>query len=192
MRLFQHRRTEMAYSLRQEEGSSGRRADVFLRHLAVARSPLRPSSGSVICDRLSIFHDASDGLFYWTQTSGLTLDFTCYQFSGSYLSLALALQDATRAEVERCGTALVSLDCISSRPLTTFVRLNVVAEGFQQTLHETVVIDRGNRSVAFDLDGMPNAAGTIGNLWVDVIFTEPRMSEISISDFSISPEALEV
>lgn len=167
--------------------AAGLRPLVLGRDLPQRLSLCPVVSGERVCDGLSLYHDAQSPLFYWVQTYNRALQITCFQFSGSYISLAFAL-DAIAPDVERAGRATVSIGCNASRPLTVFVRLNIVSDGLQQTLHETVVVDRGLRSTNFDLSGLPNAAGEISNLWVDVIFTEPSMTELVITELQVTPE----
>lgn len=160
---------------------------VFTETLSKRRQD-QPRSGDRICDDLALYHDAESGLFSWRQTLDQKLALTCYQFHGTYLSLALGTDVATRTDIERSGQAFVKIKARSSRPVTTFLRLNLVADGVKQTLHETVICDTGDHCVAFDLDGLPNVSSGVTDVWLDAIFAEPEMSEILLTDLRVYPK----
>lgn len=148
-----------------------------------------PQSGSTICPGLTLYHDAGDGLFRWHQTASHALVLTCYQFPGSYLSLAAGVgSDALAALVAR-GAVFLHQKVRTSRPITQFIRLNMVQDGERHSLHDTVVVHRTPRVTPFDLDCMPRPTGTVTDLWIDMIFSQPAMCEIVFDDLSLRLDA---
>lgn len=158
--------------------------DVFALPLALKRSD-QPASGSQICDGLTLYHDASDGLFAWQQTASQAFKLTVYQFHGSYLSLAIGIADGVISDMRRQGYLRVTKDVSASRPIAAFLRLNVLTDGRHQQMHQTLIVDRGQRSTSFDLDGLPGEFGPIDNAWLDLIFADPQMVEITLAALAI-------
>lgn len=146
-----------------------------------------PPSGTQLSQRMSLYHDEpGNGLFACTLGDRPFLRITAYQFSGSYLSLALALRkvDLERASVGSVVSVLLS--GTSSRPLTVFMRLNLRSAETSETLYETVVADRVPIQTGFDLAGVRMAFETLEAVWLDVIFSEPAMWQMDIDKLHIS------
>ncbi|MEM7056673.1 MAG: DUF6478 family protein [Pseudomonadota bacterium] len=172
--------------------NSGGRSNKASRALAVFNEPLllpraaQPASGSEICEDLTIYHDASDGVYYWQQTADSALQLTVYQFNGSYLSLAIRIDEALTTQMRQSGCVDVCMAISSSRPITAFLRLNVQVEGRCEQMHQTLIVDKGERSTHFDLDGLPGELGPIQNAWLDLIFSDPQMLEITLSSLILN------
>ena len=138
----------------------------------------QPQPGAALGRGLALHHDAATHLSgIAARDGGLVL--TIYQFEGSYLSLAVTLPEAMIGHLRPGRRLKVEIDAQVSRPLTTFLRLNLDASARRQELHEVVVLDTGARSGRFDLD----AAGETppASAWLDVVFARPRMVEIRLS-----------
>ena len=90
-----------AADVRQGNGL-GENLDVFARPLPITRSE-QPEAGSQICEGLTLYHDASGGLFAWQQTADRTLKLTIYQFQGSYLSLAIGIGEQVIRDMRHGG-----------------------------------------------------------------------------------------
>ncbi len=163
--------------------------------LAVFAEPLRaprsaqPSSGSKICDGLTLYHDAQDGNYFWQQTKTKALQLTVYQFDGSYLSLAVGMGASQIGALRQSGFLHVQKAIRSSRPITAFLRLNIQTDGRTEQMHQTLIVDKDGRSTSFDLDGLPGEFGPIENAWLDLIFIDPQMVEITLSSLVLSEVA---
>ena len=143
-----------------------------------------PESGTVIGEGVTTFHDAVQRNFAF-RCLDRTLLLTIYQFAGSYLSIAVDLPAAMRTRMRPGWRLTARLDTDATRPVTTFVRLNLNHRQTKRVLHEVVVIDQGTRDVGFDLDAVePGWTGA----WLDIIFSHPRMSEICLRGVSLGFE----
>ncbi len=144
-----------------------------------------PEPGAAICQGLTLHHDAGERRLAWRQTAAKALAFTVYQFSGSYLSLAAALDDGAAAGLGPGRCVNVALGLRLSRPLSMFLRLNVETATGRHVLHQALVAAEGRRDAGFDLDGMEDGAGKVRAAWLDIIFSDPRMTEIRIDGIGI-------
>ncbi|MEM7744514.1 MAG: DUF6478 family protein [Pseudomonadota bacterium] len=144
-----------------------------------------PQSGLAMDPQLTIYHDASGGEFAAVIEEGCRVRLVIYQFDGSYLSIAAALTQAQRKLLGPGRLFDVKLEVETTRPLTVFLRLNIQAGEDGQTLYETIVVDSGERAVSFDLDGVRLAFHKIDSLWLDVIFSEPEMTEITVREVDL-------
>lgn len=175
-------------SRNSRDGTSDQGLAIFSAPLPSPRS-VQPSSGSAVCDGLTLYHDAKDGNFFWQQTKNNSLQLTVYQFDGSYLSLAAGMKEDQIAQLRQSGFLHVLMAVRSSRPITAFLRLNAQIDGRTEQMHQTFVIDQGTRSTSFDLDGLPGEFGPIENAWLDLILVDPRMVEIKLSSLTLRDAA---
>lgn len=151
----------------------------------------QPASGSQICEGLTLYNDAASGLFSWQQTADKTLKLTVYQFEGSYISLAIGMGEEKIGEMCRSGLLEVKAEIESTRPIAAFLRLNVQIDGEARQMHQTFIVDHGLRKTVFDLDGLPGNSGDFENAWLDLIFADPRMIEITVSLLAIGAVSAE-
>ena len=145
-----------------------------------------PVPGEEICNDLTLFHDAGNSLFYWSQGRAPSLVLTTYQFLGTYVSLAAGMPAATVASLGPGSRIDVKMKITSTRPLTTFLRLNLDLPEGRELLHETLVIDRSDKHARFDLAGARGSVDSARNAWLDIIFSDPSMSEIAIKDLQLN------
>ena len=75
----------------------------------------------------------------------------------------------------------------ATRPITTFLRLNLDRRQGSKVLHEVVVVETGVRDAVFDLGA---ARGDWSSAWLDIIFSHPRMTEIRLSGLSLRFEEM--
>ena len=172
----------------QHESGFAAELDVFTRSLPQARSD-QPDSGSLICDGLTLYHDADAGRYSWQQTPDNKLKLTIYQFQGSYISLAIGIDEHAVRAMRHGGFLSVTQNVLSTRPLASFLRLNVQIDGRHEKMHQTFIVDRGDRTTCFDLDGLPGEFGPIDDAWLDLIFADPQMVEIVLTSLSIDGTA---
>ncbi len=151
-----------------------------------------PASGDPVCAGLKLFHDADPAcsVFSWSQVlrpgrqPSLRLAF--FDFSGGFASLVADLSGEAIAAIGPTRRVEVALRLRVSRPLTCFLRLNVLAGDAHEVLHETVVLDTGDRQVAFDLGGVRVPFDRRISAWVDMILHAPRMCQVDIETLRIS------
>lgn len=141
-----------------------------------------PGSGSVIAAGVRIYHDAGlQNVLVSRPATGLLL--TVYQFDGSYLSLAVDVPGAVRGRLRPGWRLAAELTASASRPVTTFLRLNLESPSGGQALHEVVVVETGPRTAVFALDAVNNGWSSA---WLDIIFSHPRMAEIHVQGLSLN------
>ena len=142
----------------------------------------QPEAGSRIGEGVSLFHDGEAApITVRERRPGVQI--STDHFDGAYLSLAFDLRKEICARLRPGWRLVVSVSAELSRPLTTFLRLNLSYPHDSETLHELVVLDQGERSVVFDLDrlrGVPDVA------WLDVLFHHPSNVEIRLADLSVT------
>ena len=115
---------------------------------------------------------------------GLRLD--VFNFDGSFLSLVLDLPDSAaqglkRTHILRLG-ALIELE----KPLEIFVRLNIRHGPNTEQLVREMPTGNGESGVEFDLAYVQLNERQIEKLWVDIIFENPRMNQITLRDLTFS------
>ncbi|MFK7942714.1 MAG: DUF6478 family protein [Paracoccaceae bacterium] len=145
-----------------------------------------PAGGTEIANRITLFHDADGGNFACTVSERPWIRLTAYQFSGSYLSLAMALRKADLRQVRPGAVMAVHLDATATRPITAFARLNLRSAEQTETLYETLVLDAAPHDLRFALDGVRMVFSEISAGWLDLIFSDPGMTEIDIRGLSVS------
>lgn len=167
---------------------------------AVWNGPIEPSrddapvSGGAICDGLKLFHDASQARFGWRQVgpkAAPALKLVVYQFDGRYISLAAGLPGPIASAFGPGRRVELVQDVRVSRPLGCFLRMNLTSEGRHEVLHEAFVLADGPRRVVFDPGGLPITFGQGLSAWIDIILSEPAMSEIELRRLEISLMASE-
>lgn len=144
-----------------------------------------PARNEDICPGLTLFHDADNSQFYWKQGDGPSLVMTTYRFTGTYLSIAASLSEEMIDALGPGRHVAVRISATASRPMTVFVRLNIDVPGGREVLHEALVLDAGERWTLFDLDGARGALDLATAAWLDVIFSDPSMSEVSIDALDV-------
>lgn len=144
-----------------------------------------PETGTRVGSGTDLYHDASSGEFACTVRDDGSIVLTIYQFDGSYLSVVKALP---RSQLSRCrpGRKLqLSFDASSTRPLTVFCRMNAATSEATETRHEMLVIHKGGRSAEFDLAGLGLDLHELQSVWLDVIFSEPQMTEVVLKNINL-------
>ena len=171
----------------RDEGQSNQHGSALIVLTAPmsVQTAMQPDSGSAICDGLALYHDASDGIYFWRQTEKNNLQLTVYQFGGTYLSLAIGMDEDHVIKMRHAGRLSVQIHAICSRAITAFLRLNVQIDGRQEQMHQTLIFHKGERTSNFDLDGLPGEFGPIENAWLDLIFIDPQMVEITLSSLRL-------
>lgn len=150
----------------------------------------RPGHETAICDGISVFHDgdAEAGIFSWSQGTNNDLLLTLYKFDGSYVSVSAGMPGEVSSGLTAATPISVTLDADATRPLATYVRLNADLDGDQRNAVDLIVTERGRRVIKFKAGQLVLADLSAANIWVDVIFSRPAVSEIAITRISIAAE----
>ncbi|MEM6621154.1 MAG: DUF6478 family protein [Pseudomonadota bacterium] len=146
--------------------------------------PLRydnPSSGVELLPGLSCYHDAPHAEFATSVLAPGSVRLTLYQFAGSYMSLAVMVPSAVRRAFRPGCLLQIGLEIEATRPLTTFLRLNVQNAQAVEVLHETIVVGRERRNVSFDLGSLRGTDSDVKSTWLDIILSDPEFCEIDLS-----------
>ncbi|MBY8975282.1 hypothetical protein KHP62_05665 [Rhodobacteraceae bacterium NNCM2] len=114
------------------------------------------------------------------------LRLTIYRFSGSFLSLAMAIPAAKIAQIRSGHTLGVSFHARASRPIALNTRLNLIVNGQREDLSSHRILGDCAHAVDFDLRRFDLTKETALSAWVDLILREPSMVEIDLKDVSIT------
>ena len=147
---------------------------------------VQPASGTSMSNGLDLFHDAHEAGFTCAGTDNPSaFRLTCYQFDGSYLSLVAALTPAQVRALRPGRTVRLSMTTSTSRPTVAFGRLNLKTAEQTEVRHTTLVLADGDRVMDFSVDayGLAHAALTAG--WLDVIFSDPGMCELTFTRLAL-------
>ena len=156
-------------------------------------------SKSMLGQEVTLFHDCTRSELTLRQLRntreadlapyGLRMD--VFNFDGSFLSLVLDLPSAaveglTKRHLVRMDT-IVELE----KPLEIFVRLNIRHGPNTEQLVRELPLHEVNRMVEFDLAYINLNEKRIERAWVDLIFENPQMSQVTLREltFSRNPRA---
>ena len=142
-------------------------------------------SGTRLCRYVDLYHDGDAGAIRCAGLLDQPFSFSCGAFGGSYLSLVTAVPEALVARFGPGKVLRLHLDASASRPITAFLRLNIGSADGHEVFYETLVVHRGRRTAAFDLDGMRLPFDARLRAWADVIFARPENTEIAIPDLRL-------
>lgn len=167
---------------------------------ALWREPLdRPGMSSVesksmLGDEVTLFHDCAQSELSLRQVRnsreadlapfGLRMD--VFNFDGSFLSLVLDLPAAAVDGMKK--NHLVRLDTIVEleKPIEIFARLNIRHGPNTEQLVRELPPGMLHRMVEFDLAYSRLNEKRIEKAWVDLIFENPQMSQVTLRDLTLS------
>lgn len=115
---------------------------------------------------------------------GLRMD--VFNFDGSFLSLVVHLPDGAVDGLTR--NHLLRLDTIVEleKPLEIFVRLNIKHGPNTEQMVRELPLHDDNVMVEFDLAYSNVNYRRIERAWIDLIFENPQMSQVTLRDLTIS------
>ncbi len=115
---------------------------------------------------------------------GLRMD--VFNFDGSFLSLVLDLPDEAVDGLNR--KHLVRLDTIVEleKPLEIFIRLNVKHGPNTEQLVRELPLHENVMMVEFDLAYSKINEKRVERAWIDLIFENPQMSQVTLRDLTMS------
>lgn len=156
---------------------------------------LEPANGAAFGDGLTVYHDASGGVFSLMRrpvrggANPHELFFESYEFEGSYFSLALGVPNDLPRPAPHGEKIVLRMDLRVSRPVDLFLRMNFSRAGVIEQIHHGGRADSGPALFVFDPAHVGGGARPDDGLWLDLIFSHPRMMEIAVRDLSLSLEA---
>lgn len=156
-------------------------------------------SKSMLGQEVTLFHDCTHSELTLRQVRnsreadlapfGLRMD--VFNFDGSFLSLVLDLPQAAVDGLKK--RHLVRMDTIveMEKPLEIFVRLNIRHGPNTEQLVRELPLSEVNCMVEFDLAYTNLNEKRIERAWIDLIFENPQMSQVTLRDltFSRNPRA---
>ena len=161
--------------------------------LAVAgRSPVE--SNTRLGDELVLFHDCRHSELSLRQIRnrraadlaafGLRMD--VFNFDGSFLSLALDLPEGAMDGLKR--SHLIRLDTIveMEKPLEIFARLNIKHGPNTEQIVRELPLHEDMVTVEFDLAYSRLNERRVERGWIDLIFENPQMSQVTVRDLTLS------
>jgi hypothetical protein len=115
---------------------------------------------------------------------GLRMD--VFRFDGSFLSLVLDLPAPAAQGLHK--NHLIRLDTIVEleKPLEVFARLNVKHGPNTEQVVRELPLNQQDRMVEFDLSYTKMIEKRVEKLWVDLIFENPEMNQVTLRDVTFS------
>jgi hypothetical protein len=166
----------------------------------VWRGPITPIGAAAVetrtafGDEMQMFHDCAISEITVRQVRnsapedlapfGLRMD--VFRFDGSFLSLVVELPPSAVEGLR--STHLIRLDCVveSEKPLEIFARLNVKHGPNTEQIVRELPLNEVNCMVEFDLAYSNLNEKRIERAWIDLIFENPQMSQVTLRDLTLS------
>ncbi len=149
---------------------------------------------AVLGQEVTVFHDCKTSELTLRQIRnsrerdlaayGLRMD--VFEFDGSFLSLVLDLPDEA---VNGLRTShLLRMDVIveTERPTEIFARLNIKQGPNTEQVVRELPLHEDEVMVEFDLAYTKMNENRVERLWIDLIFENPKMNQITIRDLTLS------
>ncbi|MEP0963184.1 MAG: DUF6478 family protein [Roseobacter sp.] len=149
---------------------------------------------SKLSDDITLFHDCPAPDLHLSQQSNKRhnicapsgLRFEIFEFSGSFLSLAIDYPKDAIDGLKRNHILRVAAVIEMAQPLTVFARLNIQhGPNTEQILREFSLEDI-ETSVEFDLAYADLNEKRIEGAWLDLIFEAPKQNRITLRDLTFS------
>ena len=150
-------------------------------------------SKSRLGDEVTLFHDCQQSELSLRQVRNLReadlapfgLRMDVFNFDGSFLSLVLDLPEQAIQGLQR--RHLVRLDTIIEleKPLEIFARLNIKHGPNTDQMVRELPLHENSLAVEFDLAYSGINEKRIERAWLDLIFENPEMSQVTIRDLTL-------
>ncbi len=149
---------------------------------------------SMLGDEVTLFHDCADSELTLRQLRnqreedlapfGLRLD--VFNFDGSFLSLVLDLPPEAASGLKRTHILRVNSILELEKPLEVFIRLNIRHGPNTEQIVREMPLNSDDKSVEFDLAYTNLNEKRIDKVWIDVIFENPQMNQVTLRDLTFS------
>lgn len=151
-------------------------------------------SNTRLGDEIVLFHDCKHSELTLRQVRNLReadlapfgLRMDVFNFDGSFLSLALDLPDGAVQGLTR--SHLIRVDTIAEleKPLEIFVRLNIKHGPNTEQLVRELPLREDMVMAEFDLAYSNINEKRVERAWIDLIFENPQMSQVTVRDLTLS------
>ena len=151
-------------------------------------------SNTRLGDEIVLFHDCKHSELTLRQVRNLReadlapfgLRMDVFNFDGSFLSLALDLPDGAVQGLNR--SHLIRVDTIAEleKPLEIFVRLNIKHGPNTEQLVRELPLREDMVMAEFDLAYSNINEKRVERAWIDLIFENPQMSQVTVRDLTLS------
>lgn len=150
-------------------------------------------------DEVTVFHDCRDSALTIRQQRNrgdddlapFALRLDVLHFDGSFLSLVLDLPEAASIGLQKRHLLRLEIDIACERPIEIFARLNVRHGPNVEQIVRELPAPSGRVVVEFDLAYTKLNEKRVERAWLDLIFDQPAMNEITVRDLVVarSPRA---
>ena len=107
-----------------------------------------------------------------------------FGFDGSFLSLAIELPSSGAQGLQKQHLLCVDARIECERPLEIFARLNVRHGPNTEQFVRELAIEDGETMFEFDLAFSKVNEKRVEGMWLDLIFDNPEMSQVTIHDLT--------
>lgn len=149
---------------------------------------------AVLGTEVTLFHDCSRSEISLRQIRntreedlapfGLQLD--VFNFDGSFLSLVLDIPDEAVTGLNRSHIIRVDTIIEMEKPLEIFARLNVRHGPNTEQIVRELPVGQDSISVEFDLAYADLNEKRIEKAWIDLIFENPQMNQVTFRDLTFN------
>ncbi len=151
-------------------------------------------SNTRLGDEIVLFHDCRHSELTLRQVRNLResdlapfgLRMDVFNFDGSFLSLALDLPDAAVEGLKRSHLIRVDTIVELEKPLEIFVRLNIRHGPNTEQIVRELPLGEDAVMVEFDLAYSRLNEKRVERAWIDLIFENPQMSQVTVRDLTLS------
>ena len=162
------------------------------------RLPVRGLSSvetrTLLGEEIKLFHDCAQSELTFRQVRNLRtedlapygLQLDVFNFEGSFLSLVLDLPEGAVKDLRKSHVLRVSTIIEMERPLDVFARLNIEHGPNTEKIVRQFSVTQSEVSVEFDLAYAEINEKRISKAWIDLIFEEPQMNQITLRDLTFS------
>ncbi|MCB5408548.1 DUF6478 family protein [Pseudogemmobacter faecipullorum] len=159
------------------------------------RPGLTVSAGrSDLSEGTTLFHDCRQPEICLRQLSNsgagdaapCALRLEVFRFDGSFLSLVLDLPASAAEGLKLRHLIRLEAQIDSDKPRPVYVRLNIKHGPNVEQISRQLELQDGLMSVDFDMAYSGVNEKRIEKLWIDLIFDDPAMSQITLRDLTVS------
>jgi hypothetical protein len=152
------------------------------------------ASKSKLGDEITLFHDCERSELTLRQLRnqreqdlapyGLRLD--VFNFDGSFLSLVLDLPESAIDGLKRTHILRVNAIVNMEKPIEIFVRLNIKHGPNTEQIVREFSVQSDEINAEFDLAYANLNEKRVEKMWIDFIFENPQMNQVTLRDLTFS------
>lgn len=163
------------------------------------RGPLEPSgvasvrNATQFGDEVKLFHDCPLAEVAVRQVRntreadlapfGVALE--VFGFEGSFLSFAVELPEGATDGLHRNHIVRLAVSAEAERPIDVFARLNIQHGPNHEQLPNKQTLGEGETNFEFDLAYSNMNEKRVQKMWVDLVFGDPAMNQITLRDLTL-------